>query len=132
MDITVPDFPPVGKRGAVSAEEAGVAASYPFRLCGDQWSLDFSCNKHWIKIHLCYKGWSVCLSLCTHPCDANSFSHACATQTCSVACAAVNKSARRLAQTRKPQARAYVFKCDLVWCVQQSKSGQDKFSMVPP
>jgi hypothetical protein len=81
VDITVPDFPPVGKRGAVSAEEAGVAASYPFRLCGDQWSLDFSCNKHWIKIHLCYKGWSVCLSLCTHPCDANSVSHACATQT---------------------------------------------------
>jgi hypothetical protein len=67
VDITVPDFPPVGKRGAVSAEEAGVAASYPFRLCGDQWGLDLSCNKHWIKIHLCYKGWSVCLSLVYAP-----------------------------------------------------------------
>eukprot|EP00802_Teleaulax_amphioxeia_P010338 Tamp_10365.p2 GENE.Tamp_10365~~Tamp_10365.p2 ORF type:complete len:257 (+),score=34.04 Tamp_10365:382-1152(+) len=56
VDVSFSDFPPVGRRGAISAEKAGVAASCPFRLCGDQWSIDLSCNKHWIKIHLCYKG----------------------------------------------------------------------------
>ena len=72
MDVSFSDFPPVGRRGAISAEKAGVAASCPFRLCGDQWSIDLSCNKHWIKIHLCYKGWSVRLHVLRNTCVSPS------------------------------------------------------------
>ena len=52
-DVLVKNFPPVGKRGAVSAE---IVASYPFRLCGDEWSIDLACNRHWVKLLLCYRG----------------------------------------------------------------------------
>jgi len=53
VDVFVKDFPPIGRRGDMSSDSS---ASYPFRLCGDDWSMDLTCNKHWVKLYLCYKG----------------------------------------------------------------------------
>jgi len=54
IDVLADNFPPAGQRGSVS--DQGMAASYAFRLCGDEWSVDLTSNRHWVKIFLCYKG----------------------------------------------------------------------------
>ena len=53
VDVSVKDFPPSGRRGDMPSESS---ASYPFRLCGEDWSIDLTCNKHWVKLYLSYKG----------------------------------------------------------------------------
>eukprot|EP00277_Geminigera_cryophila_P022553 CAMPEP_0179486064 /NCGR_PEP_ID=MMETSP0799-20121207/62486_1 /TAXON_ID=46947 /ORGANISM="Geminigera cryophila, Strain CCMP2564" /LENGTH=227 /DNA_ID=CAMNT_0021300685 /DNA_START=18 /DNA_END=698 /DNA_ORIENTATION=+ len=45
IDVLADNFPPAGQRGSVS--DKGMAASYAFRLCGDEWSVDLTSNKHW-------------------------------------------------------------------------------------
>ena len=54
IDIVVSDFPPIScHRGTFPP---GVLASYPFRLCGEEWAIEITGNKHWVKIHLAYRG----------------------------------------------------------------------------
>jgi hypothetical protein len=54
IDLHVNNFPPLARKN--DRGEWSTTVSYPFRLASDNWSIDLAPNRHWVNIHLTYRG----------------------------------------------------------------------------